>query len=164
MTESLALRVPNESGLEYRRSLIADADTMSYNNGHGDNGGGAYRLTPEQCLRWWDYWNGQGNYYAYVVREADGVPVGEVNIHFPDGYPRESGIGWIGVVIEAKHRRKGYGEAALRLLTDHAFGTLRLKKLLDDIPAERSSARRIFECAGFRQNADGAMEITNDGA
>jgi diamine N-acetyltransferase len=161
--QQLRLYVPNADELEYRRFLIADEDTMSYNDGYGDNGGCTYRHTPEQAIRWWNYWNSGGNYYAYAVRIADGLPVGEVNIHFPDGYPREDGVGWIGVIIEGKHRRKGYGEEALRLLVDHAFNTLHLKKLLDDIPPVRSSAVHIFERVGFKRDSSGEMmEICNE--
>ncbi len=157
----LRLHIPNDDELEYRRSLIADENTMCYNNGYGDDGRGTYHQTPEQTLRWWNNWQSQGNFYAYVVRESDDVPVGEVNIHFPDGYPKENGVGWIGIVIEAKHRRNGYGESALKLLVDYAFNTLNLKKLLDDVPTERDSAIRIFERVGFKPNADGEMEICN---
>jgi len=161
--DELALHIPNDNDLAYRRFLIADEDTMSYNKGFGDNGCGTYHHTPEQALKWWNYWNSEGNFYAYVIRVSDSVLVGEVNVHFSaeQGYPKENGVGLIGVTIEGKHRRKGYGEAALRLLVDYAFNTLHLNELLDDIPLERESALRIFERVGFiRDDKTGVMRIT----
>jgi len=160
------LHIPNGDELEYRRFLIADEETMTYNIGYGDNGGGTYHHTPEQALKWLEYWNSEGNFYAYVARASDDVFVGEVSIHFPAdyGYPKEKGVGWIGVVIEGKQRRKGYGEAALRLLVEYAFNTLHLRRLLDDIPADRNEgALRVFDRVGFRRSTDGmVMEIINN--
>lgn len=160
MDARLTLHIPSEEELAYRRFLIADEATMAYNMGYGDNGTGTYHHTPEQAKRWYRYWMDGGNYYAYAVRSSDNVPVGEVSIHFPEGYPREKGIGWIGVIIQGDCRHQGYGEEALRLLVHQAFHVLGLRKLLDDIPLERASAIRIFERVGFRRNdTDGVMEL-----
>lgn len=159
MNTSITLHVPTEDELEYRRFLLADAATMSYNKGWSDDGTGTYHQTPEQVKQWYSYWNSEGNYYAYV-KDGNGVFVGEVEIHFPEGYPLEQGVGWIGVVIQATHRRKGYGKAALQLLTDYGFQTLGLHTLLDDIPLNRLSAIKLFEQVGFRRNeAIGVMEL-----
>jgi len=146
------LYVPTANELAYRRFLIGDEETMSYNQGYGDNGGCTYAQTEEEALRWWDYWNSKGNCYAYVVRNADNKPVGEVSIHFPDDHSRENGFGWIEVLIEAAERNKGYGEEALKLLIDYAWNKLGLKKLLDDVPVDREESVRLFERLGFRRN------------
>lgn len=116
--ELLKLYIPTADELNYRRLLISDENTMAYNMGYGDNGGATYHHTAEQALKWWNYWQNEGNFYAYVVRTSDNVPVGEVSIHFPAdyGFPKEKGIGFIGVIIEGKYRCKGYGEDALRLM------------------------------------------------
>jgi RimJ/RimL family protein N-acetyltransferase len=157
----IRLYVPREDELSYRRSLISDEETMSFNSGCGDAGTGAYRTSPEQCLRWWDYWKSAGNFYAYVVRISDQTPVGEVNIHFSEGFPREQGVGWIGVIIEAKQRGRGYGTQALKALVDHAFQTMGLVRLLDDVPVIDAGTVRMFERAGFSRNENGLMEIEN---
>ena len=78
----LRLHIPAENELEYRRWLIADEETMAYNKGYGNNGNGCYDQTIEQVRDWCKNWNnGSGNYYAYIVRADDGVPVDEVDIH-----------------------------------------------------------------------------------
>ena len=89
--EVLKLHIPTADELDYRRFLIGDEDTMAYNQGYSDNGGSTYHHTAEQALRWWQYWQSEGNFYAYVVRTSDNVPVGEVSIHFPAdcGYPKD---------------------------------------------------------------------------
>jgi diamine N-acetyltransferase len=149
------LDIPRDEDLKYRQYLLADAETMSH------NAEGTTLLTAKQCQRWYEYWNSEGNFYAYVVSVTDNIPVGEVEIHFPAeyGYPKEQGVGWCSVVIEAKHRGKGYGDAALALLVDYAFDTLHLTRLLHE---EYGSDVSIFERAGFARNEEGVMELANN--
>jgi len=162
MIDSLELHIPKNNDLDYRRYLIADEATMSYNLGYGDGGTGVYRQSQEQVQRWWQSWQERGNYYAYVLRVSDDTFVGEVSIHFPDETFKSEGVGRISVVIQDRYRRQGYGEEALRLLVDLAFVELGLKRLLDDIPPDRKSAIRIFERIGFRRNSSGLMELSRE--
>lgn len=156
---TLILHIPSIDELEYRRFLIGDKDTMEYNLGFGDNGGGCYLTTLEQCKKWYKCWTDSGNFYAYVIRQLDNTPVGEVNIHFTDGFPKENAEGWIGIIIEAKHRKKGYAKNALKLLVNYAFYELKLTTLFDDIPCERDYTVHLYEKVGFFRNGDGVMEM-----
>lgn len=49
----MKLYVSTERELDYRRRLIADEETMSYNAGYGENGTGCYYQSREQVLAWY---------------------------------------------------------------------------------------------------------------
>ena len=159
MSIRLKLHIPAENELEYRRHLIADKDTMAYNIGYGDNGGGCYYQTIEQIRQWYKNWNNEtGNFYAYIIRNDDNAPVGEADIHFSSYYGKYI----VGVVIEAKYRGNGYSAEALRLLADHAFNIMKLNAVYDDFPAERLAAERAFSKVGFVRISNDLVELTKE--
>lgn len=41
----IELHIPKENELEYRRHLISDKETMTYNIGYGNDGAGCYYQT-----------------------------------------------------------------------------------------------------------------------
>lgn len=159
MMNQLALHIPTEKELEYRRHLISGEETMSYNQGYGDNGNCCYYQTIDQVQQWYKNWNnGTDNFYAYIIRTNDNLPVGEVDIHYSN-YSKKY---IVGVVIEAKYRGNGYSVEALRLLADHAFNIMKLDAVYDDFPAERKAAERTFSKVGFIRISDEFVELTKE--
>lgn len=155
----IELNIPKENELEYRRYLISDEETMSYNAGYGDNGTGCYYQTIEQVQEWYKNWNnGTDNYYAYIIRKEDNTPIGEVDIHW-SGYCQKH---IIGIVIESKYRGNGYAEKALNLLCDVAFDELKLNKIYDDFPAIRIAAEKVFSKIGFIRKDDEFVVLTKE--
>ncbi len=153
------LHIPNENELEYRRHLISDKDTMSYNIGYGDDGTGCYYQSIKQVRDWYGNWNnGTENYYAYIIRKEDNAPVGEVDIHW-SGYCQKH---IIGIVIEAKYRGRGYAEEALNLLCGVAFNELMIDKIYDDFPATRITAEKAFLKVGFIRENDEFVVLTKE--
>jgi RimJ/RimL family protein N-acetyltransferase len=148
---NLTLHTPTKNELEYRIHLLADADTMSYNARWSEDGTGRIFVTEEQVREWHDRISESGMYYAYVM--ANGQPVGEVNIHKN---------GEIGVIIEAKHRGKGYGEQALKLLCEKAFCELGMGLLTDDFSAERTAAEQTFASVGFERVSSALVRLTRE--
>lgn len=157
--QELELMIPNLNELEYRRYLISDEKTMDYNKGYGDNGTGCYYQTIEQEKEWYKNWNnGTNNYYAYIIRKEDNIPIGEVDIHW-SGYCQRH---IIGIVIEAKYRGKGYAEEALNLLCDVAFNELKLDKIYDDFPVTRTVVEKVFANGGFVRENNEFVALTKD--
>lgn len=153
------LHMPKENELEYRKYLISNKETMSYNIGYGDNGTGCYYQTIEQVRDWYKNWNNTtDNYYAYIIRKEDKTPIGEVDIHW-SGYCQKH---IIGIVIEDKYRGKGYAEEALNLLCDVAFNELKLDKIYDDFPATRTAAEKVFAKVGFVRENDEFVALTKE--
>lgn len=156
---NIELHIPKENELEYRRYLISDEKTMSYNIGYGDDGTGCYYQTTEQVQDWYKNWNnGTDNYYAYIICKEDNTPIGEVDIHW-SGYCQKY---IIGIVLEAKYRGKGYAEEALNLLCDVAFNKLKLDRIYDDFSAARTAAEKVFSKVGFIRENDEFVVLTKD--
>lgn len=124
---------------------------MSYNAGYNlgfdgyDNETGCIDFPESEWADWYGYFIGQEpeRFYAYI--ETDGEFIGEVNLHRAS----ESNSYNMGIVIEAKHRRKGYAEEALKLLLKQAFEVLGADAVINDFEDERISAVRTHLKAGF---------------
>jgi RimJ/RimL family protein N-acetyltransferase len=160
MSSRLYLKVPEIDELDYRRKLLSDADTMSYNMGYGVDGTGCCPATEEQAKAWYrDWFSTPDRYYAYIMRSDDGKPVGDVDIH----YDKNCGVHMVGVVIEAQHRGNGYSEEALCLLADKAFNELGLEKIADAFPADRVPAEKAFKKVGFVRESRDLVVLTKKG-
>ena len=151
----LYLHIPSFDELWYRQRIMSDPDTMSYNRGyelsfpgyHPDTG--CIDFPESEWQEWYDWFIGQqpARYYAYIVRRQDGTFIGEVNVH------RNGDAPWheMGIVIEAKHRGKGYAVEALRLLLEHAFDEMGIEAIHNDFEDTRSAAVRAHLAAGFTE-------------
>ena len=106
---------PKLDDLGFRAGLLADEDTMSYNH----TWGGTIEWPKQEWKDWYDYWiinHENKRFYRYLFDEEAGKYVGEIAYHFDD----ERKIYVANVIIIAKCRGKGYGNAGLRLLCDSA--------------------------------------------
>lgn len=76
-----------------------------------------------------------------------GEAIGCVDLFAFDPLNRRAGVGIL--VYEPGMRRRGYASAALRLLTDYAFGHLDLRQLWADVPVSNTASLGLFAQAGF---------------
>ena len=149
----LTLHVPSIREMDYRQKLLADPETMSYNAHQPWDADGYDAATgcidfPIQDWRYWRdvwLWREPSRYSAYVMDEETGEFVGEA-CYF---YDMETDAHSAGVIIEHRHRGKGYGTAALRLLAEHAFLQPEVDTLMVDLPLNRDAAVRMYLSAGF---------------
>ena len=138
----LKLIKPEIRQLEYRQRLIADSDTMAYNA----KWGGTIAFPPEKWERWHEEWLNDasgGHFYRYIYSEEENCFVGEAAYRYDEGY----GEYIANIIIEHRHRGKGYGREGLRLLTDAAKAN-GVTKLCDDIAADNPSIA-LFRQMGF---------------
>ncbi len=168
----LELYIPKPEDLWFRQTMMANADTMSYNIGWDVSYEGYHRETgcidfPSSAWQmWYDRWIGHepDRFYAYIRRTSDGVFLGEVEFHRSAGKPYHD----MGIVIHAPYRGMGYAVPALKLLVDHAFGVCKIDGLCNDfeISREEFSAWRTHFSAGFhecgRENGWLSLRLTRD--
>lgn len=155
MTSNLCLYVPLFKELDYRQSILAQTDTMSYNKGYKlgienyNNATGCIDFRDEYWNDWYTKWINREpeKYYAYLKNESCGNFVGEVSFR----YDNSKGAHCIGIVIESRYRGNGYCSKGLRLLAEKAFVDLGIDKLRNDIPIDRISAIRGHKKAGFKE-------------
>lgn len=138
------LHVPRLEELSFRQTLYADPQTMDFGDEPFDFSGDLWQA-------WFDKWvkNPDGRFYAYLVKEESGEPVGDVNWHFD----KDFGEFMIGVVILASERGKGYAQQGLRLLCEKARAC-GIKRLCNTFPKERSAAIHLHKKLGFEERFD----------
>ena len=140
----IALYKPNENELIYRQRFLMDEETMSYNL----KWGGTIDWPHDKWEAWAEKWLKSKEtkyFYRYIQNTQTGEFVGEAAFR----YDSEYGMHVISIIVEAKHRGKGYGTAALELLIDHAK-KLGIPCLCDDIAADNPGAA-LFVRRGFRE-------------
>ena len=102
----LTLYKPKLEDLWFRKKMLEDEETMSYNHAWG----GTVPFPVDDWEDWYDRWvvnHDNKRYYRYV-KDGDTF-VGEIAYHFDEKYQ-----GYVAnIIIFAKFRRKGYGKEAL---------------------------------------------------
>lgn len=159
VSNKVKLRIPKFEELEYRRKLLSDRVTMSYNIGYGDNDGtGCIEFDENAWKDWFFRWvnNMPERYYAYIIKADENTPIGEVALR----YVSEKNSYCVNIIVEAKYRGNGFSEQALRLLVDTAFRELGADKVFDDFPKSRISAEKVFKKVGFKRVSDDIVELT----
>lgn len=133
---------PALEDLGFRESLLADPDTMSYNNAWG----GTIPFPQEKWESWYQYWigNPEGKrFYRYLQDEETGAFVGEIAWHLDE----KRNIHICDVIILARYRNRGYGSEGIRLLCEAAKRS-GVAILYDDIAADNPSWK-LFLKNGF---------------
>ena len=133
---------PALEDLGFRESLLADPDTMSYNNAWG----GTIPFPREKWESWYQYWigNPEGKrFYRYLQDEETGAFVGEIAWHLDE----KRNIHICDVIILARYRNRGYGSEGILLLCEAAKRS-GIAILYDDIAADNPSWK-LFLKNGF---------------
>ena len=140
---------PELEDLRFRESMMADIETMSYN----DAWGGTIPFPKEDWEEWYTLWvrnSGQERYYRYLKDDANKVFVGEISYHFD----KLRNIYICDVIIKAEFRKQGFGTQGIQLLCEAAKAN-GVEVLYDDIAADNPSAH-LFLKNGF------SIEFQND--
>ncbi|NEU04845.1 GNAT family N-acetyltransferase [Clostridium senegalense] len=158
-SNKVEFKIPKIEELDYRRKLLADKETMSYNIGYGEaDETGCIEFKENHWEDWFSRWinNIPEKYYAYIISSDENIPVGEVALR----YVSEKNSYCINIIIEAQHRGKGFSEQALRLLIKVAFNELGADKVFDDFPSSRITAEKVFKKVGFKRVSNDIVELT----
>lgn len=133
---------PELEDLWFRESMMADIETMSYN----DAWGGTIPFPKEDWEEQYTLWvrnSGQERYYRYLKDDANKVFVGEISYHFD----KLRNIYICDVIIKAEFRKQGFGTQGIQLLCEAAKAN-GVEVLYDDIAADNPSAH-LFLKNGF---------------
>ena len=140
---------PELEDLWFRESMMADIETMSYN----DAWGGTIPFPKEDWEEWYTLWvrnSGQERYYRYLKDDVNKVFVGEISYHFD----KLRNIYICDVIIKAEFRKQGFGTQGIQLLCEAAKAN-GVEVLYDDIAADNPSIH-LFLKNGF------SIEFQND--
>ena len=108
---NICLLKPDINDLWFRRRLLADEDTMSYNHAWG----GTIPFPKEQWSDWYSHWVidcGTERFYRYLLNLDNLAFVGEIAYHLD----KSTGRYMANVIVMSKFRGNGYGQIGLDLL------------------------------------------------
>ena len=142
-TAGICLYKPEKEELWFREAMLADPETMSYN----DRWGGVIAFPKERWDSWAKRWldDERTHVYRYIREETGGCFAGEAAFHFDPARQ----IWLTDVVVHAPFRRQGYGKEALRLLLAEARRR-GLEELYDDLVYD-NPAIAMFAACGFEE-------------
>lgn len=129
----LVLYKPEYADLWFRKLLLADDETMSYNRAWG----GAIDFPEPQWADWYDYWivRHEGKRFYRYLKEETGAFVGEIAYHFD----ADVGGHMADVIVYSRYRGRGYGAMGLDMLCAAAKKN-GVSVLWDDIAADNPAA------------------------
>ncbi|MCL2508198.1 MAG: GNAT family N-acetyltransferase [Oscillospiraceae bacterium] len=90
----------------------------------------------------------KGCRFAIALLDGD-VLIGHISLHDIDHLCRHA---FLGIAIgEEKHRNKGYGAEAIRLVLNFGFNTLNLHNIMLSVQADNHAAIACYKKVGFRE-------------
>ena len=136
--------VPRFRDLWFRKLMLEDTETMSYNHAWG----GTIRFPKERWKDWYDGWLEDPDetirYYRYLT-DGTGRFLGEIAYH----YSERQGCYMASVIVYAPYRGRGFGSAGLDLLC-RAAADNGVDVMYDDIAAD-NPAISMFLKHGFAE-------------
>ena len=134
---------PQLEDLWFRQAMMADPETMSYNNAWG----GTIPFPRENWEEWYDYWviNPKNRFYRYITTGESRSFVGEAAYH----YDNDLNIYLADIIIAARSRRHGYGKAGLEMLCEVAQKE-KIPELYDNIAINNPGINLFLQC-GFQE-------------
>lgn len=144
----LELYIPKLEDYWYEEKLQRDPSTMSYNAGYDvDYYGynyetGCIAFPKEKWKETYKKRQEKNSFFSYLKK--DNIFIGYVNYHYNKYDNRYE----CGIVVESKHRGKGYSKEGLKLLCDKAKEN-GIKELYDNFEKNRTSSIKLFESLGF---------------
>jgi len=158
---NIYLKTPSIEELHYRQKWMKNKNTMSYNKGYDielkgyNKQFGTITKSDDEMINWYKNWINKepDKYYAYIYTDEIDEPVGEVY------YYLENNIHAMGIVIQDKYRKKGYGKKALLELQKIAFKKNNINELTDYIPLDRVNSINTFKKAGFIETENYKVDL-----
>ena len=129
--------------LWFREAMMADPETMSYNNAWG----GTIPFPREKWAEWYDFWvkNPDKRFYRYIATGKSRSFVGEAAYH----YDEDLQVYLADIIVSAKCRKRGYGKAGLQKLCAAAKAA-GIPEMYDNIARDNPGIRLFLQC-GFRE-------------
>ena len=134
---------PRMEDLWFRQAMMADPETMSYNNAWG----GTTPFPREKWADWYECWveNPDKRFYRYITTGRSRSFAGEAAWH----YDEELQVYLADIIILAKCRGQGFGRAGLQMLCA-AARRAGVPELYDNIAVDNPGIALFLQC-GFRE-------------
>jgi RimJ/RimL family protein N-acetyltransferase len=143
---AVLLRPATRPDLLLRERWMADPATMAYTARAGaDPADGCLAFPVEVHEAWLRHWQQHPDERFHAVLEHEGTVVGEVAFRVEDGEAL------LHLLVVAGARGSGLGAVALAALVARAWAHPGVRRLVDELPADREPAATLFRRAGFER-------------
>lgn len=149
--KNIILIEPKLEEYYYEQKLLSDPNTMNYNAGYDvsydgyDYDTGCIDFPESKWINDFEKRKVGNRFFAYIKDINLNQYVGYVNYHYNKNDDRYE----CGIVIEGKHRNKGYSKIGLKLLCEEAFKN-GINELYDNFEKDRENTLKVFESIGFK--------------
>ena len=146
----LTLYEPKYEDLWFRRQMLADEETMTYNHAWG----GTIPFPEEDWRAWHEHWlvRHEGRRFYRYLKDEDGCFVGEIAWHLDEEERAQADV-----IVHAKYRARGYGRQGLALLCAAARDS-GMTALYDDIAIDNPAIGMFLNC-GFTEESRTELQI-----
>jgi len=110
-----------------------------------------YPITLENDLDWYEKMStdhSNKNIYFAIKYIQTNQTIGIIELSNIDWINRNA---YVGIQIVKSETKKGFGEAAINLITEYAFNVLNLRKILANVAIYNSASIKLLEKCGFIQ-------------
>lgn len=112
-------------------------------------GVGRFPLSVDSLKEYIDKFNNdKDNLLLGIFLKKSSKHIGNITLHQISWRDRHAEIGIL--IGDKKSRGKGYATEAIRLVADHAFNKLNLRKLYTGMVKGNEASKRAFEKVGFK--------------
>lgn len=102
----------------------------------------------------------KGYRFSMILLDGD-VLIGHISLHDVDHLNRNA---FLGIVIgDEKHRSKGFGSEAIRLILDYGFKTLNLHNIMLSVHADNCAGIACYKKVGFQEAGRRREGVFKDG-
>ncbi len=142
--EIIKLYEPRLEDLWFRKKIMSDEATMSYNHACG----GIIPFPESEWFRWYNNWvitQDKKRFYRYLMKQESDEFIGEIAYHFDN----DRKIWMADIIVAFMYRGRGYGTQGINLLCKTA-GKNGIDVLYDDIAIDNPSVS-LFKKNGFSE-------------
>lgn len=141
LNKSIYMKVPTLEELEYTQMLLADPDTMMFN----EKWGGTVSFPKEKWQSFYeDYIENPERHYFHIYN-LDGVFIGEVSSRYDMSF--DSYV----LNIKVMHRFRGnnHGYDALEAFLTYLFEEIKINRIVDNIGHDSKAGIQLLKQFGF---------------
>lgn len=104
-------------------------------------------ITKDQQKNWFAGYEQKRDDYVFIIEAPKEVPVGSVSLYHIDLSKKTAEYGRI--MIAKKHKRKGYGEDATKVLISYGFSKMGLNEIYLEVIKSNDRAINLYKKLGF---------------
>lgn len=143
LNKSIYIKVPTLDELEHTQILLADPDTMKFN----EKWGGTVAFPKEKWQSFYNSFIKNPDRHYFHIYNLEGVFVGEVSTRFDSDF--ESYV--LNIKIMHRYRGNNHGYDALEAFLSYLFTEVKIDRIVDNVGHDSKSGIHLLKQFGFQE-------------